>query len=151
RVVVERDPERVPLEVIVREIERVEAQLCASVRFARSMHTYPGDREPERRKWVELVADTMSLGLSTALRLKGVAQTPHDIDFAAIAAVLDGIPRIKKSMEQGVSLRAADLTLELLKSASMLAVRGEAGPLSALLSHALHLREWHARRVVWID
>src|SRR5690606_31341420 len=151
RVVVERDPERAGTDAIVAEIERAEEELCAGSTFARPVPAYPGDREPERRRWIEIAADSASLALTTALRLRGTARTPHDIDFAAITATLDSIPRVRKSMERGVSRRAVDLTFELTKALSMFVVRSEAGPVTALFSHILNLRESRARRAAWIE
>jgi cation-transporting ATPase I len=150
RVVVEHDGTASP-ESIARAVEAVEDELCASARFARAQPAYPGDAEPEHRTWIEVAADTASLAISTALRVTGKSDTPHDIDFAAITAAVDGIPRIRKSIEQSVSRRAADLGIELLKTTAQIAVRSETGPLIGLVGHALKLRESHARRRAWAE
>lgn len=152
RLIVERDdPEQATVDAIVREIEQAEEELCASSSFAAATPAYPGDLELERRRWLEIAADGASFVLSLGLRLRGTGDTPHDIDFAAITATLDSIPRVRKSVERSVSQRAADLGFELAKAISSIAVRSETGPVTALFSHLLNLRAARARRRVWIE
>ncbi len=110
---------------------------------------HAGDLEPERRTWVELAADGVAVVLSNVLRFSAAEETPFDIDFAAFAATVDGIPRIRKSVEAGVSRRVAELTIELMKATSQIAVRSETGPVASIVDHVLRLREASARRGVW--
>lgn len=149
RVIVERDPALASLEAIIDGIESVEEELSAGTGYASPLPTYPGDVEIEHRKWFELAADAASMAVSLGLRFSASKETPHDIDFAALTATLDGIPRVRKSVERSVSQRAADLTFELMKTLSMIVVRSETGPLSAVFGHALSLRESRARRETW--
>lgn len=150
RVVIEHDGTASP-EALVRAVEAVEEELDASTRFAGALPAYPGDAEPEHRTWIEIAADGASLAISTTLRATGKSATPHDIDFAAMTAAVDGIPRIRKSIEQSISRRAADLGIELLKATAQVAVRSETGPITGLLGHVLKLRESHARRRAWAE
>lgn len=150
RLVVQRGRE-IDLEELLAAIERVEDEFRASVEYISASPANAGDAEAERIPWVELGLDVVTFVLSTGLRLGTKRRFPFDVDVAAAVAVLEGLPRVQKGMERGLSRRTAELTLELARSWSQILVRSELGPVSGSVRHLLRLREARTRRRVWAE
>jgi cation-transporting ATPase I len=150
RVIVEHDAALVSAHELEERVAEVERRLgLAALPWTEDVFA-ASNQEPVQRAAIELAADLVSLGLSTALRRSDSLRWPIDVDLAALLALLESVPRIRETLERRMTQRGAELFLELSKASVNTLLRSEMGPVAALLRHVLSLREARALRAVWI-
>lgn len=149
RIVVDHDAARCSPEQVIERVAAVEAELGLDGRPPAEDVFVAGDEEPLRRITLEMLAEGVSLALTSALRRSKALRWTIDVDLAALLALLEGIPSVHAGLERALTQRGAELLLELSHASVHTVLRSEMGPVAALLRHLLALREAQAQRDVW--
>jgi cation-transporting ATPase I len=151
RVVAQYDGTPELREKLVREVERVEAQMGLSDHPlpVRDPEQHPGDAAPIRRVAVELAAEIASLLAGTVLDRIGFKPLALGIDLAALLRVVETLPALRKTIERAVSIASTELGLELGRALAQTLLQGRGGPIVGILHLSLRMRELIARRRLW--
>jgi len=109
---------------------------------------HPADLEPILRGLVELAAELAGGGVGLGLRGTGLAER-LGIDLAALLRSVESVPGVRDGLQRVVGSGVAELVLSLADGVDHALLRGLAGPLVALLEHALQLRARLRQRRLW--
>ncbi|MCP9860884.1 cation-transporting P-type ATPase [Cyanobium sp. Cruz-8D1] len=109
---------------------------------------HPADLEPILRALVELAAELIGGGVGLGLRGSGLSER-LGIDLAALLRSVQSVPGLREGIERVVGSGVAELVLSVADGVDHALLRGLAGPLVALLEHALQLRARLRQRRLW--
>ena len=108
---------------------------------------HPGDAEPLLRQVLAATADLTALGYGVTSRLLRMPALPAEPALAL--ALLDGVPRLRRPLEQALGVGPADLVLALGSAAAAGLSQGPAGLIVDLAQRASRVREAGARAATW--
>jgi cation-transporting ATPase I len=136
---------------LVAAVARVEAALGLETRPFPKEHPeqHPGDVMPLVRTMVEIGARLGALGTGAMLRAVGVRPPTFEIDLAALLALVQNTPGLRKIIERHVSIAATELALDLFSATIYTLRQSETGPVVGTIHRALRLRELQVRREQW--
>ncbi len=115
--------------------------------FPHERPEHPGDSEPIVRNAIAVGADIVGLGASLFGQVLRLA--PFPTEAAAIAAVAENQPRVRRFLEHHVGQSATDLGLGVMNAMAQGFSQGPLGLLVDIANRANALGELEARRGVW--
>jgi cation-transporting ATPase I len=148
RMIVAFDADRADVDDLVGVIEAVEeAHGLADECFPPDRPDHPGDVEPLHRQLYAIGADLGGLGLSLVGRLAGVS--PLLSGAASVVSLVDATPALRRPLESGLGLAAADLALAVGNAVAQGLAQGPLGLAVDIASRGLLLDELTTRRRLW--
>jgi cation-transporting ATPase I len=141
-------------QAFVRRLEELEERLglleLSLASPAGTSSTQPGDLEPILREALELAMELAGGGMGMVLQGSGMG-TRLGVDLAMLLRSVESVPGLREAIEGTVGAGTAELVLSMANGVDHALLRGVAGPLVALLEHALRLRSRIDHHRLWTD
>ena len=152
RVVVAFDQTALAVDELVAMVEDLEQERGLDQRpLCGSGFPYPGDVEPVLREAIKLGADAVSLALSFPLRMAIAIPPPVRAVAGSVAAVINGVPRVRGFIESRFDSPVTDVVLATLNTVVQGVGSGPLAPLTELTYHLTSFTELRAEREVWTE
>ena len=150
RVIVAFDRDALPLDDLVAMLEGVEDELALGGRQFHGVRSpHPADFEPVLREAIKLGADAVGLGLSLPFRLAAPIPAGVRTVGGTVAAVVNGVPRVRGLIESRFDSPLTDVALASVNVVVQGIGHGPLAPLTELAYHASSFSELLSRRRVW--
>jgi len=148
RVVVAFDPDATDLDDLVETVEGVEeAHGLHRERFSHERPEHPADIEPLRRNGIALGADVLGLGVSAFGQV--LALTPLPTEIAALVALADSEPRVRRFLDAHLGPAASELGLGVANAFGQAFAQGPLGLVVDIAHRGTVIGELRSRRVLW--
>src|SRR5262245_61246381 len=145
RVVVAFDDGQLGVDDLAEVIEAAEeAHGLAGERFPYDRPEHPGDAEPLHRQLYAIGADIGGLGLGLAGRL--IRANPLVGEVAALLALVDATPRLRRPLESRLGEAVTDLGLAMGNAVAQGLAQGPLGLVVDIAHRGLRVDELRARR-----
>lgn len=135
---------------IVGLIEGIEAHLgLCEAPFSGERPEHPGDAEPVTRKFVDMAANAVSVGVGLAMKAGVFPRTRLTSNLAAVLTVIDNTPRYREVLDTLINPLAADVGFGALNSLAQAIGSGPISPGIDLFFEGIKLRSERARQALW--
>ena len=150
RVVISRDRHTCSDSTLVLAVLAAEARMALD-RRPLADSSYPGDPQALYRVFAEFVAEAAAFGVGQGVRVLLHRRRPLsvEIDLAALVALAESTPAIRRRLVRVVGRSGTELGLELINAILHFIRQSDLGPAAGIMKHALALRELRSRRATW--